>query len=168
MKKYFLPLLLASKCLFSQAEVVDGAFEIIPAVTQEAYNTFTKDLCAADMQWKNEEREEALQSYTTLLETSTNPLFTMAIRFRKGILESQLGRQEEALASFRSLLDHIVTVGDLAAIDPRFSNEETLRDHYATTLMRVVNTSDSVRHCPKSICLCPESLCQCPETVCPR
>lgn len=167
MKKYLLPLLLASKCLFSQAEVVDETFEVIPAVTQEAYTTFVKDLSAADNQWKNEEKEEALQSYTTLLENSTNPLFTMAIRFRKGILESQLGRQEEALASFRSLLDHIVTFGDLATLDPRFSDEKTLRDHYASTLIKVINTPDSVRHCPNSICLC-SGICQCPQTVCPR
>lgn len=172
MKKYFLPLLLASKCLFSQAEVIDSKVEVIPAVTLEAYSNFVHDLCAADIQWKNEEKEEALRAYTALLETSTNPLFTMAVNFRKGIIESQLGREEEALSTFTSIVKKLLKIGDLVESDQqRFSSdshEHALSNYYAAILLKAMSTSESIRHCPKSICLCPESLCRCPETVCPK
>lgn len=153
MKKYFLPLLLVSKCLFSQVEEVESSSQTIPHVTQEAYTAFITDLRAADMQWKNQEREEALSSYTTLLENSTNPLFTIALNFRKGILESQMDRKEDATNSLKLALEPILALGDLN-IDEKLSDEKTLGDHYMTSLMRVMSSQ--------------ESLCRCPGTVCPR
>lgn len=165
MKKYFLPLLLVSKCLFSQVEDTASSLQAMPQVTQEAYTAFVTDLRAADMQWKNQEREEALCSYTTLLENSTSPLFTILVNFRKGILESQMDRKEDAINSLKLALEPILTFGDLN-IDEKVSDEKTLGDYYMTSLIRLVNSPEAVRYCPKSVCLCPESGCSCPETVC--
>lgn len=148
-------------------EASDSSAQVIPSVTQEEYTAFVTDLRAADTQWKNQEKEEALLSYSTLLENTTNPLFSIVLKFRKGILESQMGREEDASTSFRSALEPILTFGDLN-IDDKLSDEKTLGDHYTSTLMGMIRTPESVRHCPKSVCLCPESLCCCPETVCPR
>lgn len=170
MKKYFLPLLLVSKCLFSQADVIDNKVEVIPGVTLEAYSTFAHDLCLADMQWKNEEKEEALRTYTTLLETCTNPLFSMAVSFRKGIIESQLGHQEEALSTFTSIVHKLLKIEDLVETNQQrlSSDDHELSNYYAGILLKAMSNSESIRHCPKSICHCPESLCLCPETVCPK
>lgn len=172
MKKYLLPLLLASKCLFSQAEVMDSKIEVIPAVTLEAYSTFVNDICAADIQWKNEAKEEALRAYSNLLENCTNPFFTMAVSFRKGIIESQLGHEQEALSTFKSIVQKLLKIEDLVKSDEeRFSsdsNEDVLSNYYAGILLKAMSSSESIRHCPKSICFCPASLCHCPETVCPK
>lgn len=165
MKKYFLPLILVSKCLFSQVGEVESSPQTLPHVTQEAYTAFITDLRAADMQWKNQEKEEALSSYTTLLENSTNPLFTIALNFRKGILESQMDRTEDAANSLKLALEPILALGNLN-IDEKISDEKTLGDYYLTSLMGVINCAQSARHCPKSVCLCPESSCSCSETVC--
>lgn len=165
MKKYFLPLLLVAKCLFPQVEATESSLQAIPQVTQEAYTAFVTDLRAADRQWKNQEREEALCSYTTLLENSASPLFTILINFRKGILESQMDRKEDAINSLKLALEPILTFGDLN-IDEKVSDEKTLGDYYTISLMRLINSPGSVRRCPNSVCLCPESSCPCPQTVC--
>ena len=86
MKKYLLPLLLVSKCLFSGVEDVNSTLAFTAASTTEALTTFITELRAADMQWKNQEKEAALTSYNTLLEKSTSPVFTIAINLRNCLL----------------------------------------------------------------------------------
>lgn len=146
MKKYLLPLLLVSKCLFSYGEHEDR----IPASctcssTHEALATFLTELRAADMQWKNQEKEAALNSYNALLEKTMSPVFTIAINLRKGVLESELGREEEASRSLRLVVKPIFAIGDLN-VDEKLCEEKTLGECSVTALMKALSCTDL---CPR-------------------
>ncbi len=145
MKKYLLPLLLVSKCLFSGVEDVNSTLAFTAASTTEALTTFITELRAADMQWKNQEKEAALTSYNTLLEKSTSPVFTIAINLRKGVLESELGREEEASHSLRSVVEPIFAMGDLS-LDEKLSDEKTLGECSVAALLKVLSCTDL---CPR-------------------
>lgn len=146
MNKYLLPFILVSKCLFSCGEHVDR----IPASctcasTHEALTPFLTELRAADVQWRNHEKEAALNSYNALLEKCTSPVFTIAINLRKGVLEAELGREEEANRSLRSSIEPIFAMGDLS-LDEKLCEEKTLGECSVTALMKALAGRDL---CPR-------------------
>lgn len=145
MNKYLLPLLLVSKCLFSGVEDVDNTPASTPSYTNEALVTFITELRAADTQWKNQEKEAALNSYNALLEKTMSPVFTIAINLRKGVLESELGREEEAARSLRSVIEPIFALGDLS-VDEKLCEEKTLGECSVTALMKALSCTDL---CPR-------------------
>lgn len=145
MNKYLLPLLLVSKCLFSSVEDANNTYAITPTSAHEALTTFITELRAADMQWKNQEKEAALASYNALLEKCTSPVFTIAINLRKGVLESELGREDEASSSLKLVIEPILSMGDLS-LDEKLCDEKTLGECSVAALLKVISCSEL---CPR-------------------
>ena len=80
-----------------------------------------------------------------MLEKSTSPVFTIAINLRKGVLESELGREEEASHSLRSVVEPIFAMGDLS-LDEKLSDEKTLGECSVAALLKVLSCTDL---CPR-------------------